>query len=325
MSVRKLSRFKFDLVRQEKRIIFFTAVAVFAYSIFAFFVDFKELFRISFSFDWRLLPLLLFLSFVNYLFRIWRFFYYLQVLGVRISFGKAVIIFLSTLSMTLTPGKSGELIRAYLVKKETGKGFFKIVPVVVLERVMDGIAMLILGAVGVYFFMGDIPILFFLSLLPILLLYLIFHFRKSVVFFVKKLEERFSRLNILESLVVFFSNSEQLIKGRVISFSLILSILSWCFEAGAFYLLLDFFGFSGVKIFAFSLFVFSFSSIAGFFAMIPGGVGVAEGSILSFLTFFLKLSFPLASFITLVFRMITLWFGVFLGIIFFFIFANRRD
>ncbi len=324
MSIRKLSGFKFDFAAQERKIIFFTAAAVFAYSIFAFFVDFKELFRIGFSFDWRLLPFLLLLSFVNYLFRIWRFFYYLQVLGVKISFKKSAVIFLSTLSMTLTPGKSGELIRAYLVKRAAGKSFFKIVPVVVLERVMDGIAMLILGVLGVYFFMGDIPIMFFLSLFPIALLYLIFHFRKRVVFIVKKLERRLPRLNILESLLIFFSNSEQLIKGRVIGFSLILSILSWCFEAGAFYLLLDFFGFSGLKIFAFSLFVFSFSSIAGFFAMIPGGVGVAEGSILSFLTFFLKMSFPLASFITLVFRMITLWFGVFLGIVFFSIFANRR-
>ncbi|GIW63557.1 MAG: TIGR00374 family protein [Patescibacteria group bacterium] len=315
---------KFDPVKQERKILFFTVLAIAVYSVGTLFLDIKKLFQISAEFNWMLIIILLLLSFINYIFRSARFFYFLKVINTSVSFRQSLIIFLSTLSMTLTPGKTGEILKAYLLKKETGERLFKFIPVLILERFMDGIAMLILGCIGVYYFLGSVPVLFIFSIAPLLLLYLVFHYRKKIVKLVEKYEHKLPNIKVLDSLLIFFSNSEKLITFKVITVSLILSLFAWFFEAYALYLILSYFGFSGLKILAFSLFIFSFSSIAGFFVLIPGGVGVAEGSLLSFITVFLKTDTTIAGFATLLFRLITLWFGVILGIIFFYNFVFNK-
>ncbi|GIW62890.1 MAG: TIGR00374 family protein [Patescibacteria group bacterium] len=314
----------FDPVKQERKILLFTVLAIIVYSFGALFLDIKQLLQLSSQFNWLLLPLLILLSFINYIFRSLRFFYYLKTINTKVSYKQSFIIFMSTLSMTLTPGKSGEILKAYLLKKQTNEKLFKFIPVLILERFMDGIAMLILGSIGVYYFLGSIPFLFIFSIAPLFLLYIIFHYRKNIVNIVKRFEHKLPKLRLLESLIIFFSNSEKLIKFKVIANSLVLSLLAWTFESYALYLILNYFGFSGLKILAFSFFVFSFSSIAGFFVLIPGGIGIAEGSLVSFITLFLKADTTTAGFITLLFRLITLWFGVIIGILFFYKFIFKR-
>ncbi|HLL60372.1 MAG TPA: lysylphosphatidylglycerol synthase domain-containing protein, partial [Candidatus Nitrosocosmicus sp.] len=71
-----------------------------------------------------------------------------------------------------------------------------------------------------------------------------------------------------------------------------------------------------IKDFFYSQFIFAFTSIAGFLVFIPGGVGIVEGSMSSFLTMFFGMTLPQAVFATLIFRFSTLWFGLSLGLIF---------
>jgi uncharacterized membrane protein YbhN (UPF0104 family) len=97
---------------------------------------------------------------------------------------------------------------------------------------------------------------------------------------------------------------------------IVLGCIAWFFEGFVLYYIISNFihlnFFSGIST---ALFIFSFSSIAGFFVLIPGGIGVAEGSITYFITTFFALSTAPAVFITLFFRFISLWFGVSIGLI----------
>lgn len=222
--------------------------------------------------------------------------------------------------MTVTPGKMGEGLKAYLVKKETGNRFSETVPLLIFERLTDGIAMIILALGGVYFFRQSL-LFFVFSTLIVIGFILFIYAKEAVVNLIKKFEARFFHIKILDFAVSFFDNSQKLLTGKNLITAVFLGMIAWSFEGVSLYLLINQFVSqtatpNPLSQLFYSLFIFFFSSIAGFLVLIPGGVGVAEGSISSFLVLFFKLTVSQAVFVTLVFRFVTLWFGVSLGLLF---------
>src|SRR2546425_9799852 len=99
-------------------------------------------------FRWEYLPLILGLTLFNYFWRFIKWQYYLRRLEVKISWRKSRLIFISGLSMAITPGKVGELLKSYLLKRSTGAAISRTSPIIVAERLTDGIAMICLAATG---------------------------------------------------------------------------------------------------------------------------------------------------------------------------------
>jgi len=114
----------------------------------ALYADAPRMLRALASFRWEYLPLILGLTLFNYFWRFIKWQYYLRRLEVKISWRKSLLIFISGLSMAITPGKVGELLKSYLLKRSTGAPISRTSPVIVAERLTDGIAMLGLAATG---------------------------------------------------------------------------------------------------------------------------------------------------------------------------------
>lgn len=306
--------FDFDLKKQEKKILLIFILGLIFYVFLVLLADIKKIILISNSFNWKIVLILLLLSFANYFVRFIRWHYFLQQISIKISVKNSFRIFLSGLSMTVTPGKMGEVVKAYLIKKETGNKFAQMVPLLITERLTDGIGMLILALGGIYLFRQSI-IFFIFSLGIVITFFLFVYYKKYTLNLIKKLENRIGHLKPLDFFLVFFENSEKLLKLRQLSVGILLSIIAWFLEGASLFLLINNFGqFWQWKPLFYSLFIFSFSSIAGFLVLIPGGIGIAEGSITSLLSLFFKFDLTIAIFITLIFRFVTLWFGVFLGL-----------
>lgn len=309
-----------DIKKQEKRILLIFIFSILFYTVFVLLADIKKIVSASAKFNWKIIPPLLLLSFLNYVFRFFRWHYLLKKINIQLPFKKSFQIFFSGISMTVTPGKMGEVLKAYLVKKETGNRFSEVVPLLVFERMTDGMAMIILALGGVYFFRQSI--LFFVFSTLMVVAFIIFIYAKdTVVSLIKCFEKRFFHVKILDFAVIFFENSQKLLNSGNLLVAVFLGIIAWSFEGISLFLLVNQFivethSNASLQTLFYSFFIFSFSSIAGFLALIPGGVGVAEGSITSFLVLFFKLSLPQALFITIIFRFVTLWFGVSLGLIF---------
>ncbi len=302
----------FDLRKQEKKIVLTLLFGILLYSLFTIFADARKIFSLAFKFNWGLLPLLITLSLLNYLLRAVRFHYLLAKINVKMELLTSLKIFLSGISMTLTPGKTGEIIKAYLVKKHSGNKFSEMIPLIIFERFTDGVAMIILATAGVYFY-HNFTVFLILSLIPPFLFYFLIKSRKHILKLVKLLEKRIPKLQVLEHAIVFFDNAEILITPKIFSIATIISLAAWFLEGYALFTIINFYLPYSFKNLFLALFIFSFSSIAGFFALIPGGLGVAEGSITYLATLFFKLPLSKAIFITLLFRSVTLWFGVILG------------
>src|SRR6516162_2252418 len=69
------------------------------------------------SFSWRMAALGCLLAAGNYLVRFGRWEYYLRVLGVRIAARDSLAVFLSGFALTVTPGKLGEAVKAFLLRQ----------------------------------------------------------------------------------------------------------------------------------------------------------------------------------------------------------------
>jgi len=92
----------------------------------------------------------------------------------------------------------------------------------------------------------------------------------------------------------------------------LLSAISWGFECVGYFLVVKSFGLNTDMLWAF--FSYSFATIIGALSMLPGGLGVTEGSLtLMVIKKGLAENDALAS--TFIIRVVTLWFAVFVGAI----------
>ena len=130
----------------------------------AFYADLPRMLTALVNFRWQYLPLILGLTLFNYICRFFKWQYYLKRLEVSLPWAKSLLIFISGLSMAITPGKVGELLKSYLLKRSTGAPISHTSPVIVAERLSDGIAMLLLATTGLVLYRFGWEILLFLLL-----------------------------------------------------------------------------------------------------------------------------------------------------------------
>src|ERR1700739_3588315 len=88
------------------------------------------------------LPAILGLTLWNYALRFVKWHLYLRRLHIRAAFGDSIGIFLCGLSMAMTPGKAGELLKSVLLRRRAGTPLATSAPVILAERLTDGLAMM---------------------------------------------------------------------------------------------------------------------------------------------------------------------------------------
>src|SRR5258708_12292344 len=118
----------------------------------AFYGDVPQMVGALARFRWAYLPAILALPLFNYICRFFKWQYYLKRLKIDVPWVKSFLIFISGLSMAITPGKVGELLKSYLLKRSTGAPISHTSPVIMAERLSDGIAMLLLATTGLFLY-----------------------------------------------------------------------------------------------------------------------------------------------------------------------------
>ena len=96
--------------------------------------DFEEIARQSKNISPLTLVTIIALTLLNDFFRFAKWEYLLSNLNIRLGLKKSALIFLSGFSMTITPGKVGEAIKSYLIKKSNGIKIRNSIGAVFFER-----------------------------------------------------------------------------------------------------------------------------------------------------------------------------------------------
>lgn len=303
----------------RNRILLSISLAAVIYLAFVIYADLNKIILSFSKFNWLLMPVLLALSLGNYFTRFIKWQYYLKLINVTLQKLDSLAIFLSGLVMSITPGKMGELLKSYLIKQINNTPISKTAPIVFAERITDFLALTIISILGAYYFNFGKTIaivIFVLILLSILIL------TNKKVF--RAISALISRISFLEKHVnkienLYESSSKLLSLFPLITMTL-LSVLSWGLEGVGFYLIITSFD-SAINI-GWSLFSYSFATIMGAISMLPGGLGITEGS-LTLMSVNIGLSENDSTAATFIIRAVTLWFAVLVGAISLFFYQKK--
>lgn len=295
----------------RNRIFISIAFAAIIYLAFMIYVDFEKVLSSFKEFNWLLLPILLLLSFGNYISRFFKWEYYLRIIEVKLHKLDSLSIFMSGLIMSVTPGKMGELLKSYLVKQVNGTSISKTAPIVFAERATDFLSLTILALAGAYFYDYGKNIIIIISVIIISVLIIISNktlFNKIITLLLKL---GFISKHVLKIQTAYESSAKLLAFAPLLLMTM-LSIISWGFECLGYYIILTNFNLKVDVMWAF--FSYSFATIVGALSMMPGGLGVTEGS-LTLMLVKKGLSENNAFAATFIVRAVTLWFAVLVGAI----------
>lgn len=305
--------------RLRKTLILSVIASLGVFAALSIYADIGEVGSAFAGFRWRYIPLILGLTCLNYLLRFCKWHYYLGRIGIGIRGRESLVIFLSGLSMSVTPAKLGEVFKSYLLKRLQGTEMSRTVPVVVAERVTDVLGLLILAAIS--FSALEYGLKALIVVLAVLLMMIaILQSRKMSLGLLGALRAIPFVRRLSGSLTVAYESACALFRLRVLLTAVSISVISWGLECFAMYFVLTAFG-SSASLLS-STFVFSFSSLAGAVSMIPGGLGVAEASCAGLLML-AGISRGVAAGATVIIRFCTLWFGVLVGLITMFLTRQR--
>jgi uncharacterized protein (TIRG00374 family) len=225
--------------------------------------------------------------------------------------------------MAVTPGKIGEVLKSYLLKRVNGTPISASAPIVLAERVTDGLAMLLLMGFGLTLYAP--ARLAFFALLALTAVGLLMLQSRALV---QRIADLMLKLpygpKIAPPLLTAYDSSQRLLSLRILLPSTLISLVSWFGECLAFYYVLRGLGVpESFLLLQQATFIFAASTLFGLVSFLPGGLGVSEASSTGLLVLLIAMASGPATTATIIIRFCTLWFGVTLGAIALVIFVRR--
>ena len=306
-----------DLKRLGIQFLWSLLLALLVYMALILYGDWRQLSARLADFPWMWLPPALGLTLVNFGVRLLKWHWYLRLIKAPISFDQSARIYGISFLMMMTPGKVGEFLRAFMVRNVTGVPVSVVAPVVLAERMTDGLAMILLAGIGLLAIddaairlaasaalLVIIAIIVGIQIRPLALWSLAMGHRLPLV-------RRFA-----DKLAAFYESSYHILQPKYLLISVLVGLVSWASQGLAFYLVMLGFGVAGgFDSMMTSVSIFNISTVVGAVVATPGGLGGVEGSLAALSTQLLMLTRSAAVAAALLIRFVTLWFGIAIGLI----------
>jgi uncharacterized protein (TIRG00374 family) len=283
--------------------------------------DWEKVVAAATRFEWIYIAPVIGLVLVNYIVRSERWHQYLKKVDIGLPRKKSYWLFLAGLSMSITPMKAGEAVKALLLKIEKGAPVERGVAVVFAERMSDMTGMILLIGIGSFALAYGL-VSFAVVIVIIASILLVLSSRKmsdKIVGFLKA-RKRLAKLgHMLDGAL---KDARQLLIGRNLVEGTAFGALAWAAECIAFYLIargcaID------ISILE-AVFIYAFSSVIGAISMLPGGMGTTEATMVGLLVA-LDVTASTASFAVILTRVCTLWFAVVIGMVFMMMYARESS
>jgi len=298
--------------RLKRNLILALALGVAVYLVLAVVSGFGSLTAALDDFNVALVPAILGLVLLSYAGRFLRWLYYLKIHKVSVPLLTNAAIFAAGLSMTISPGKLGEVLKSVFVRQASGAPVARTAPAVVAERATDGTGMVAWGFLGAFAIgLGPGTMVLFLAVAALGIAVLR---SKRLSLLAERALLKLPLLNRLAPhLGDFHASSNELLAVRPLTVGTLISFLSWGLECLAVYLCAV--GLGTDMPFLLVVFVFAVSSLIGVLSMLPGGIGAVEAGLYGQFVTVAGLPTGLAAALTVLIRLATLWFATLVGIV----------
>ena len=280
-----------------------------------FLADVRKVVLTLHTFRWVYVPFILGFTLVNYGLRFVKWHYYVRLLGIRhVSVASSARIYFSSFFMVMTPGKLGEFFKSYLLTRLSGTPMAITAPMVVAERITDGVSMTLLALLGLMTYPAAYPgvVLSLLALFAFIALIQVQPLAMRVMSWGERLPGLRGVSHVLHDA---YQSAYRLFRWDALAVATVLGLLSWGSEGVAFYLVWRGLGVpASSTILVQSIFIMAFGIIVGAVSTLPGGLGAAESSMAGLSFLLITHDETTAVVGTLLGRIFTLWFGVLLGV-----------
>ncbi len=302
----------------QRKLIYSMVFALILYIVMALWSDWQDLTAAVSNFPWRLMPIVIGLTLINYGGRLLRWYWYLHsVVGSPIGFADSACIFGIGMMMVMTPGKAGEFLKSYMVKNVSGTPMSQTAPIVLAERILDGLAMLILASIGLFAYPNPVARTIAMGVFIVFGSFIVvIQIRPLALFFLGFAERLPVVKRFAQPLEALYESSYVVFSPRNMTISILIGLICWSATGLAYYVVLTGFGVpTGVQTAALSIFIFNISTVIGAVFALPGGLGGVEGSMVAWSMQIFGLSGAEATAAALLTRFCTLWMGVGIGVV----------
>lgn len=291
-------------------------------------------------FRWTMLiPLVICQGFAIF-FRFAEWHYYLGVIGARdkISLADSLIIFITGFVFVVSPAKVAEILKSVFLKAKTGVPIATSAPIVIAERVVDGIAVIILMVIALWVGGEAIPLGDFAAITRtivygsalVLALGLVIVQIKPLAYWVIAFIGRIPFVRrIHDPLFLFYESSREIFKLKHVIPMTIIGIGVYGVSALSFLLVLVGFGLDFSWTLAlYAAFIVGIAAAIGALSFVPNGAGITEVSNVALMLAIIAPTHPLlippiATAAALMDGFFHKWFRVFVGLGVGFVFRKR--
>ena len=264
------------------------------------------------SFRWWFLAPMLATSLLNYGLRFVRWEVYLRAIDVQVERKLSLQVFLAGLAMTVTPGKVGEFLKAYLLKKAAGVPVERTAPVVLVERLADLLSLVLLASFGVAAYGGRTGVVVLAASASGMAVLLVVLRSEALTSKAVALLGKLPLVGrVAARLDAAAASSRRLLGPRPLLAGLGLGAAAWLCECVGYWLAFRGFGVEDFQLDV-GVFAYAFSTVLG--VVSPGGLGPTDLGLIELARRFTPgLSQEIAAAASFLVRLCTLWFAVILG------------
>lgn len=201
---------------------------------------------------------------------------YTRRLGLQIPVGASLLVFASSFAFTATPGKAGEVVKSFLLKLRYDVSITATASILLVERLTDLLAVLVLSAGGLTLI--DARVYFLAGLLLLAALSLFVMSRRVHSPLLRGLGAIPALAVLARVLEGLLASGQRLLRPAPLLLGLGLGLLAWGCEALALHLILG--GLGHAQPLIASAAIFGLATLIGALSMLPGGIGGFEATML---------------------------------------------
>jgi uncharacterized protein (TIRG00374 family) len=299
-------------MKLDNRLILVLVAVVGIYAIFLFISDFGIISEKISNFKINYLPLILLLVSASWIPIIIKWHFLLKNCKIDIPLRKSIAVFFAGVAFEITPGQIGALIKCQLLKTSSNIPRTKTVPIIAVEKVYDLIGAILASIIGIIILGMD----FYLIIIAILALAVIFFFmfyRPASEIFFKRITKTKFFSKYVDNMSEFHAIIQKSTNVKAATVCILLGVTYWfIISSAAYYTLIAF----DVNVLDYLtvLAIYTTSILLGAISFVPAGIGVAEGSIAGLFTLN-GIDVSTALILSVMIRVLTLWFSVSVGFI----------
>ena len=258
-----------------KRTISIIIISALFYTIFTLITDIQKISNEFASIDIFYIPLILGFHFLAMGIRSIRQKVFFDSLNIKLSTKQNIKLYFAGMSLMVTPGGSGELIKNRILKEKFGHSYTKTIPVLLAEKYHN-----MLSVIPILFFFllfkESYEILTITSIIAVILfcIFLIVKNQKLCLNTMSKIPRKWILKEIPDNASSFYDSLLILFKGKTFFFGTSIGIIAWLADAVAVYFC--FLAFDLNFDFIYTTLTNFAPMIVGTILFIPGGLGVLE-------------------------------------------------